>query len=936
MNNHQSDRLVEAQGAGAEPVSAEPASAAAEEARRLGALRRYAVLDTAPEQALNDLVLLAASLCEVPIASISLVDEHREWYAAQTGLATLETPREFSFCAQALRHPEVLTVPDATQDERFAGNPMVTGEPGIRFYAGAPLRTPEGLVLGSLCVIDRVPRALSPVQEQALRVLAQQVMAQFELRRQARELAKSEQFLRAIIEAEPECVKLIGRDGSLEMMNRAGLDMVQAETLAEVTGQKIYAVLEPPQLDRLRKLMKRVFRGQAGILEYEIVGLKGRRLWLETHAAPLRDEQGRVSSLLAITRNITARKAEESARRMSEARYRRLFEFAPEGILIADAETRYLDANPSICRLLGYTHGEIVGMRAAEIADPAEQAFIAPSLAAVQAGGDLQREWRLRRKDGSALRVEVVATQMPDGNLMTMVRDVTERRRTEERFHRLVESNVQGVVFWRANGEVPDANDAFLRIVGYSRADLEAGLVNWRQLTPPAFAQADEHAMEEVLQRGECTPFEKEYLRADGSSVPVLVGAAAFKDNPKEGVGFVLDLTELKKLERQFLRMQRMESIGILAGGIAHDLNNALGPIIMSLELLGMKFTDHASRELLGIISNSAQRGADMVRQVLSFARGVEGRRMDVQIDHLARDIEKIANETFLKHVQVRTTMPRGLWSILGDSTQLHQVLLNLCVNARDAMPEGGTVQISASNVTLDQAYATLHPEAKPGPYVCIQVADTGSGMSPAVVEKAFDLFFTTKALGQGTGLGLSTSLGIVKSHGGFIQVETELGRGSTFSVYLPAQDESAPARTAETSPELPLGQDELILVVDDEASVRKITQQTLEAFGYRVIVASDGAQALALYTAHRSEIALVFTDMMMPVMDGPTAIRHMMEIDPSVRIIATSGLTSHESVAQSGGLGTRSFLQKPYAASILLKMVRQVLDEPMAGEREP
>ena len=265
--------------------------------------------------------------------------------------------------------------------------------------------------------------------------------------------------------------------------------------------------------------------------------------------------------------------------------------------------------------------------------------------------------------------------------------------------------------------------------------------------------------------------------------------------------GVVVDITERRKLEQQFLRVQRMESIGTLAGGIAHDLNNVLGPIVMSLDLLNMKFMDAASQELISMIRASAQRGAAMVKQVLSFARGVEGRRVELQLKHVIRDMEKIANDTFLKNIEVRTIIPDDLWTIIGDPTQLHQVLLNLCVNARDAMPNGGILTISAENLTIDAQYAGLALEAQPGPFVLLQVEDSGTGMPPEIIEKIFDPFFTTKEVGKGTGLGLSTTLGIVKSHGGIIQVYSELGKGTTFRVYFPRRRLRGPRTPPRKSP---------------------------------------------------------------------------------------------------------------------------------------
>lgn len=386
------------------------------------------------------------------------------------------------------------------------------------------------------------------------------------------------------------------------------------------------------------------------------------------------------------------------------------------------------------------------------------------------------------------------------------------------------------------------------------------------------------------------------------------------------------DLTERKKLEQQFLRTQRVESIGTLASGIAHDLNNVLSPIIMSLDLLHMNCTDPASQELISVIENSAQRGAAMVRQVLSFARGVEGERLELQLAHIIRDIEKIVNETFLKHIQVRTIIPHDLWTILGDPTQLHQVLLNFCVNARDAMPNGGQLTVSAENLSMDTHYAGLMLEPRPGPYVLLRVEDSGTGIPAEVVEKIFDPFFTTKEVGKGTGLGLSTTLGIVKSHSGFIRVYSEPDKGTTFKVYFPALPEGTAATAAEIAPELPRGNGQLILVVDDEATVREVTRQTLEAFDYRVALASDGAEAVAVFATKVGEIAAVLTDIMMPVMDGVAAVPVLQRINSKVPIIAASGLTANRKVTQLASLGVKHFLAKPYTTGELLKTLQQAL----------
>ena len=388
------------------------------------------------------------------------------------------------------------------------------------------------------------------------------------------------------------------------------------------------------------------------------------------------------------------------------------------------------------------------------------------------------------------------------------------------------------------------------------------------------------------------------------------------------------DITEHRKLEQQFLRAQRLESIGTLAGGIAHDLNNILAPISMAVELLKMRVTDGRSTELLDTIATSAKRGADVVGQVLSFARGIEGNRVEIHPRQLILEIEGILRDTFRKDIAMEVRASRDLWAIHGDPTQLHQVLLNLCVNARDAISGPGKITISADSVEIDASFAAMNLEAKEGPHVCIKVEDTGEGISPDNIEKIFDPFFTTKSVGKGTGLGLSTTLAIVKSHGGFIRTYSEPGVGTRFRVYLPALPESLSPAPSHARAELPRGNGETVLVIDDEASIRQITRQTLKSFGYQTLLAADGQQAVSLYTIYQSTIDVVLTDMMMPVMDGAETIKKLMEINPAVKIIATSGITAQRKLAHLAGEGVRSFLPKPYTAESLLTCLKQVLAE--------
>jgi hypothetical protein len=385
------------------------------------------------------------------------------------------------------------------------------------------------------------------------------------------------------------------------------------------------------------------------------------------------------------------------------------------------------------------------------------------------------------------------------------------------------------------------------------------------------------------------------------------------------------DITQKKQLEAQFLRAQRMESLGTLAGGIAHDLNNVLAPILMSAQLLQMKTLDERSQQLLKTVEANAKRGGALVKQVLSFARGIEGKRVILQVRHLISEIQHVATEIFPKSIEFYMDLAPELWSVSGDATQLHQVLMNLCVNARDAMPDGGTLSISAENMFIDQNYARMHLEATVGPYIVITVADTGMGIPPEMVDRIFEPFFTTKEQGKGTGLGLSTVIGIIKSHGGFVNVYSEVGQGTQFKVYLPAVEGNQTQSVEDM--ELPTGNGELILVVDDEAAICEVTKTSLETYAYRVLTASDGIEAIALYAQHKNEISVVLVDMMMPSMDGPTTIRTLQKINHHVKIIAVSGLDSSDKVNAAISAGVKAFLSKPYTAQELLKTINSVVN---------
>ena len=518
--------------------------------------------------------------------------------------------------------------------------------------------------------------------------------------------------------------------------------------------------------------------------------------------------------------------------------------------------------------------------------------------------------------------------------------DVTERRRLEEaQFNSrqtllAVLDSIPQRVFWKDRDlTYRGCNRPFAVDMGYAspvevigKSDFDA---SWK-------ASADSYRAidRQVIESGEPQlNFEEPQVGPDGERRWLRTNKVALRNREGEVTGVLgtyEDITEAKSLQHQFLRAQRLESIGTLAGGIAHDLNNALSPILLGVALLKEGETDPERLDLLVTIEASAARGSDMVRQVLSFARGVESRQLSVDLVPIVHDVEKIANETFLKAIQVRTSIPPGPWVVSGDPTQIHQVLMNLCVNARDAMPGGGVLRLSLSRLEIDAQYAAMVPEASPGQHVVLAIADTGTGITPDVADKMFDPFFTTKDVGKGTGLGLSTSQAIVKAHGGFIRVRSEVGKGTTFEICLPEwSGRSSDLAVAGTA--LPRGSGERVLVIDDEEGVRKVTRQALEKFGYTVLEASDGAEGVSVYAEWRDGIAAVIVDMMMPVMDGPATIQVLLKLNPQVRIIAASGITQGRAPGGAAGAGAQAFLAKPYSAETLLRTVAAVVGGPSA-----
>lgn len=545
-------------------------------------------------------------------------------------------------------------------------------------------------------------------------------------------------------------------------------------------------------------------------------------------------------------------------------------------------------------------------------------------------------EYRFVRMDGSFAHILDRGHILRDahGRAQRMIggmMDLTVRKETEQQLRdqaTLLDKAQDAIIVRDLNHIILFWNKSAERLYGWTA--VEAVGTSVQELLyrdPSAFIQATQTC----IGRGEWVGEIEQYTK--GNQVILVEGHWSLvldeDGNPRSILAINTDITERRKLEQQFLRAQRMESIGTLAGGIAHDLNNLLSPIVMGIDLLRRFDPPQKALPVINTIEQSARRGTDLVKQVLSFARGVEGTRVRLQITHLLDELESIISNTFPKNIVVERVIEDQPWPVIGDPTQVNQVLLNLCVNARDAMEEGGRIRIKVFNTEIDSQFAAMDRTATEGKFVVVEISDEGCGMSKEVRERVFEPFFTTKEMGKGTGLGLSTVMGIIRSHGGFVNVYSEVGRGSVFKVYLPSAESVGEEDAVYADGDLhPRGHGECILVVDDEVSILTITKQTLEAFGYMVLIAEDGAQGLVVFLENRQRVSLVLTDMMMPVMDGPTFVRALRRIDARLPIIGASGLNANGSVAKAAAAGIRHFINKPYSTSVILQTVAAVFKE--------
>ncbi len=660
----------------------------------------------------------------------------------------------------------------------------------------------------------------------------------------------------------------------------------------------------------------------------------GRSFHAEYTVQPVVEDGGTTGAVVSF-RDVSDRERDTRKLRESVDQYKGLMDAGTDAIIIVDVRTQLiLEVNAKAITLFGGDTYSLIGRTYRTLFPNDIQDTLDPVVAEEPNTMRKTFEAVIMARSGERIPVEISNTIITVHDitiLQAVFRDIRDRKRIEAEllqrtslFEQLFRSSPIGITLLGGSGEIMSVNPSFVGMFGFPE-DEWAGK-QLLDLIVPQEKKDEWQTYNRPSQNNESYHYESVRVAKSGEQIDVLIhGFPIIFAGEKLG-SYVMytDIREQKRMTAQFMRAQRMESIGVLAGGIAHDLNNVLGPILLSVEFLSGSVKDAAAVHVLEVVEKAAKRGAGIVRQILSFARGAEGERGPMNMKHVINEMRDLVQQTFPSSIHTSVAVQKDLWLVHGDATQMHQVLLNLCVNARDAMPQGGSLTITGENFEADEAFAAMNPDIPERKYVHLTVSDTGTGIPPDIREKIFDPFFTTKERGKGTGLGLSTVVGIVRSYQGHIDIDTAPSLGTTFHVYFPAEEIEADSVQAadDTSKD---GSGEAILIIDDEESILHVMAQSAEKHGYRVFAAKDGAEAVVIAAEQRAIIRCAIVDVMMPLMDGTMTLRALRRVIPDLPAIAISGMEVNEDRLRND-VKFNSFLHKPFTAAAMLAALRSVL----------
>jgi len=750
---------------------------------------------------------------------------------------------------------------------------------------------------------------------------------------------------RSVFENAREGILVTTPDGGIVVCNPALARILGYESpesfMREVPSMKaIHA--DPARRDEMqRKLLE---AGKIEDFEAEMRRRDGSTVWTLLSLQIVKGKQGE-ERYEGRVQDISERKRGQEALRREQALFADLANTIPDHIYFKDRQSRFIQINEAMARAFGLrTAAEAVGRTDFDIfsTEHARQAYVDEQRIMETGKPMIAVEEKETWPDGRETWVSTTKVPLRDANgnitgIVGISRDVTERRLADAKLREQTEilsKSHEGVMIVDRANKIERWNRGAEEIFGWSAAEVVGQIPEkLLRVESPALVEA----MRLTVERDGFWNGELKMKNREGRSLIMDTRVTLVRDEvgkPRARLTFFADVTEKKLLEEKFLHAQRLETIGMLAAGIAHDLNNVLAPIMFAEPLLREHLSTPRDLKILDTLKQSAVRGVGLVKQILGFVHSTAGEFQPTQVKHIARDIIGVIEETFPRSIELDQTIPSDLWAVLGNPTQIHQILLNLCVNARDAMPQGGKLTIRAANQRLDAAQADRIPGARPGAWLVLEVADTGTGIPPDVLKQIWTPFFTTKGKDKGTGLGLSTVRGIVLNHRGFVELRTEVGRGTTFRVYLPAVEVTAPQAGSASPFDIPDGNGELILFVDDDAPIREISTAVLEKHGYRVITCVDGVEAIVSFIARAGEISLVITDVDMPRLGGTELARTLSQIRPNLPILAISGLVPDE--AGSPGVAdatkvTHAFLAKPLKTADLLGTVHRLLHPPKA-----